>query len=155
VSRAELELSDAAQVACVLDRVRPWAVVNAAGYVRVDDAERECDACLRDNLIGARLLAEACARRGIALLTFSSDLVFDGRRATPYVENEPVGPLGVYGRSKAEAEREVLACLPEALVVRTSAFFGPWDAHNFVTCALRAVAGGVPFPAPDDQVVSP
>jgi dTDP-4-dehydrorhamnose reductase len=150
-----MELSDAASVARVLDTARPWAVVNAAGCVRVDDAELDGDSCKRDNLTGPAVLAAACASRGIALLTFSSDLVFDGTIRTPYVESDSPRPLSAYGHSKAEAERRVLDCLPAALVVRTSAFFGPWDEHNFVTCALRALRDGIPVHAADDQIVSP
>ena len=87
----------------------------------------------------ACVLAQVCARHAIQLLTFSSDLVFDGKQQSPYLESDPVGPLNSYGRSKAEAERRVLDLFPEALVVRTSAFFGPWDMHNFVTLALKAL----------------
>jgi dTDP-4-dehydrorhamnose reductase len=61
----------------------------------------------------------------------------------------------VYGRSKAEAERRVLDSDPQALVIRTSAFFGPWDEHNFVGQALDAIGNGRPFAASADQVVSP
>jgi dTDP-4-dehydrorhamnose reductase len=61
----------------------------------------------------------------------------------------------VYGRSKADAERRVLDSDPQALVIRTSAFFGPWDEHNFVTQALDALDAGRPFAAVSDQVVSP
>src|SRR5205823_1854885 len=124
------------------DSYRPWAVVNAAGYVRVDDAEREPEACFRANADGPAVLAAACASRGVQLLTFSSDLVFDGSKGAPYVESDPVSPLNVYGRSKADAEVRVLRELPAALVVRTSAFFGPWDEYNFVTMALRTMAEG-------------
>ncbi len=154
-TRREMEISDPASVDHALDEIAPWAVVNTAGYVRVDDAEREVDACERDNCEGAAVLADACARRGIPFLTFSSDLVFGGERDAPYVESDAVGPLGAYGRSKATAERRVLARMPDALVVRTSAFFGPWDDHNFVTVALRAIEGDTPFLAATDQVVSP
>src|SRR5690606_37629446 len=94
-------------------------------------------------------------RHGVHLTTFSSDLVFDGRKENPYVESDPVTPLNVYGRSKAEAEQAVLAAHPGALVVRTSAFFGPWDKHNFVTLALNALERGEPFVAADDMTVSP
>lgn len=66
-----------------------------------------------------------------------------------------MAPLNTYGRSKAEAERRVLKMLPEALIVRTSAFFGPWDDYNFVTVALRTLAAGQCFRAADDAVVSP
>jgi dTDP-4-dehydrorhamnose reductase len=155
LNRAEFDIASPAGVAAALEAHRPWAVVNAAGYVRVDDAEREPDRCLRENALGPRVLAEACGRAGIGLLTFSSDLVFDGQAGTPYPESAPVGPLSVYGRSKAEAERAVLAAHPAALVVRTSAFFGPWDGHNFVAAALRALRGGGAFAAADDLFVSP
>jgi dTDP-4-dehydrorhamnose reductase len=154
-SRAELDVTDARQVREVLDRVRPWAVINTAGYVRVDDAEGDRDRCFRENVDGPAHLAAACAERGVRLLTFSSDLVFDGRQQVPYVESDDVSPLNVYGESKAEAERRVLALLPDALVVRTSAFFGPWDDHNFVTIALREVGAGRPFLALDDAHVTP
>ena len=156
LSRAEMDIADADSVEKVLEETAPWALINAAGYVRVDQAESEPERCMRENAEGPRLLAEACARRGVQLLTFSSDLVFDGEgRGEPYVEGDAVSPLGVYGRSKAEAERLVLAALPGALVVRTSAFFGPWDEYNFVAVALRALAAGEEFAAADDCVVSP
>ncbi len=106
-------------------------------------------------LHGPATLAAACAARGIQLLTFSSDLVFDGAKREPYVERDAPAPLCEYGRSKAEAEALVFSALPAALVVRTSAFFGPWDEYNFVTSALRALAEGVEFAAADDVVVSP
>ncbi|HEU4597693.1 MAG TPA: sugar nucleotide-binding protein, partial [Pyrinomonadaceae bacterium] len=155
LTRGELDIADAGQVSRVLDALRPWAVVNAAGYVRVDEAEREPDICRRENTTGPATLAGACADRGVALLTFSSDLVFDGAKRGPYVEGDESAPLNVYGQSKAEAERLVAEAHPKALVVRTSAFFGPWDEHNFVTHALRALAARRAFPAADDLTVSP
>jgi len=150
-----MDIADPASVEAALDGLRPWAVVNAAGYVRVDDAECEPAACFRENRDGPGILAAACAARGIQLVTFSTDLVFDGGRRLPYVESDAVAPLGVYGSSKAQAERRVLELMPSALVVRTSAFFGPWDEYNFVLQALRALAAGGTFVAADDQVVSP
>jgi dTDP-4-dehydrorhamnose reductase len=81
--------------------------------------------------------------------------VFDGALDRPYVESDKVAPLNVYGRSKADAERRVLDSDPQALVIRTSAFFGPWDEHNIVTQALGALDAGRPFAAASDQIVSP
>jgi dTDP-4-dehydrorhamnose reductase len=155
VGRAECDIADPRSVAQSLDALRPWAVVNAAGYVRVDDAEGERERCVRENAEGAHVLAEACAQRGAALATFSSDLVFDGRAQVPYVESDAVAPLGVYGESKAAAERLVRLAHPGALVVRTSAFFGPWDEHNFLAHALGALGRGERFAAASDAVVSP
>ena len=155
LTRAEMDIADARSVENALAEFEPWAVVNTAGYVRVDDAEREAERCMRENAEGAATLAAACARRGAALLTFSSDLVFDGTKGTPYVESDEVSPLNVYGRSKAEAERRVSELMPSALIVRTSAFFGPWDEYNFITVALGTLAEGRKFVAADDCIVSP
>ena len=155
VARERLDAADPVSAHRALAEIRPWAVVNAAGYVRVDDAELDAARCRRENADGPAALAEACERYGARLATFSSDLVFDGRAARPYVEGDPVGPLGVYGETKAEAERRVLAVLADALVVRASAFFGPWDEYNFVTIALRELRTGGTFAAIDDVVVSP
>ncbi|WP_222841347.1 sugar nucleotide-binding protein [Hymenobacter sp. BT188] len=70
-------------------------------------------------------ITAACAYREIPFLTFSSDLVFDDNKSSPYVETDTPCPLNVYGNSKRPAERDMLAGLPNALVVRTSAFFSP------------------------------
>ena len=155
LSRSDLDIADRTAVDAVVARDQPWAIVNAAGYVRVDDAERDSERCFRENTLGAENLATICARDNVALVTFSSDLVFDGARAEPYVESDAPAPLNVYGRTKAEAEARVLAAHPQALVVRTSAFFGPWDEFNYVTLALRAMNSGQPFRAATDMIVSP
>lgn len=155
LSRAEMDIADPYSVDTALALHGGWAVVNAAGYVRVDDAEREPARCRRENSEGAAVLAEVCRARGVGLVTFSSDLVFDGRQIEPYQETDVTAPLSVYGASKVEAERLVLAANPRALVVRTSAFFGPWDEHNFITVALRSIAAGQRFAAADDAIVSP
>lgn len=142
LSRAELDIADPHSVARAIATHRPWAIINAAGYVQVDDAQREPEACFRENTAGAVTLARACARHGIQLVTFSSDLVFDGSLRRPYVEGDPVCPLSNYGVSKADAERGVLEEMPAALVIRTSAFFGPWDSSNLLTTAIRDLREG-------------
>lgn len=155
LTRQDVNITDPASVDAMLAQLQPWAVVNAAGYVRVDDAEREPNVCMQVNTAGSAILAAACARSNVALLTFSSDLVFDGAVSTPYTETDRVAPLNVYGRSKALAEQQVLQAHPSALVVRTSAFFGPWDHYNFVTLALRQLRQGQMFVAAEDVVISP
>ncbi|MHB2168526.1 family 1 glycosylhydrolase [Alsobacter sp. R-9] len=154
VGRPDVDVADRASVDLVLRRVRPWAVVNATGYVRADATADEEAACRRANTDGAAIVAEACAREGLPLLTFSSDLVFDGTRDTPYTEDDAVSPATVYGRSKADAERLVAAAHPDALVIRTSAFFGPWDRYNLLGMALRDLAAGQPVELPP-AIVSP
>jgi dTDP-4-dehydrorhamnose reductase len=158
LARCDVDLEDAASIDRALSRHRPWAVVNAAGYVRVDDAEHDVRACMLTNAVAPGVLAAACSRRDVRLVCVSSDLVFDGAHEAlhvPYVESDPVAPLNVYGRSKADMEARVLDVLPEALVVRTAAFFGPWDAHNFLTRALASMRAGRPVRAALDETVSP
>ncbi|HZV64270.1 MAG TPA: family 1 glycosylhydrolase [Telluria sp.] len=155
LDRRALDIADPESVERALAQHQPWAIINASGYVRVDEAENDVERCFRDNTLGPAVLADACARHGLQLLTFSSDLVFDGRSGAPYVESDTVAPLNTYGRSKAEAEQRVLERHPPAMVVRTSSFFGPWDEANFVTQALDALAQGRPFAAAHDITVSP
>jgi dTDP-4-dehydrorhamnose reductase len=155
LSRRDMPIHNPEAVRAAVSRWQPWAIVNAAGYVRVDDAEHESTACRLANAVGPAILATVCRRAGIPLVTFSSDLVFDGISQRPYIESDPVGPLNIYGRTKAEAERRVLALYPEALVIRSSAFFGPWDRANFLTRVLEALKSGGSFRAEADAIVSP
>lgn len=155
LGRAEMDIADAASVQAALERWQPWGLVNCAGYVRVDDAEQDAVRQWRENAIGPAVLAAECARAGVRLSTFSSDLVFAGERVQPYHEHHEARPLNAYGRAKRAAEQAVLADFPQALVVRTAAFFGPWDEHNFVTQGLARLQRGEAWEAAADQVVSP
>jgi dTDP-4-dehydrorhamnose reductase len=155
LDRGRLDITNRHLVARALDTFQPWAVVNAAGYVRVDDAEGDRRTCLGVNTAGAAILAEACATRRVRYVTFSSDLVFDGERDAPYVESDRPCPLNVYGRSKMLAEQLVSDRCAAAMIVRTSAFFGPWDEASFICAVLRALEGGDEFRAVSDLVVSP
>ena len=155
LSRQEVDIADRASVELALDLYKPWAVINAAGYVRVDDAESDAQRCFRENTLGSEILAAVCAMHHVALVIFSSDLVFGGDALDPYVETDKLAPLNIYGHSKAEAEKKVMMVHPEPLIVRSSAFFGPWDAHNFVSTTLASLQCGEPVQAADDIVVSP
>ncbi len=154
-NRAQLDIGDPSSVEEALRRYRPWAVVNTAGYVRVDEAETDRDRCLRENVQGAENLARACARHHTRLVTFSSDLVFGGQGSGPYSEEDPTSPINVYGESKAIAEQAVLGLMPTALVVRTSAFFGPWDRYNFVHYILERGYRGEVTSLANDVFISP
>jgi dTDP-4-dehydrorhamnose reductase len=155
LTRQEMDMADPASVESAIVRFKPWAIINAGGYVRVDEAEHDAARCMRENTHGPTVLALACMRHALRFVTFSSDLVFDGAKGAPYVESDPAAPLNVYGRSKREAEQRVLDADPQALVIRTSAFFGPWDAHNFVAQALNTLDYGQRFAAAGDLVVTP
>lgn len=155
LGRQDVDISNESQVDAAIELYKPWAVINAAGFVRVDDAESEKDVCFIANVTGPENLARACSKHGIRFMTFSSDLVFDGKKKNPYIESDAVTPLNVYGASKARAEVTVTQQYPEALVIRTSAFFGPWDQYNFATNVINALEQNQPFTATDDAYISP
>jgi dTDP-4-dehydrorhamnose reductase len=155
LNRQELDITDATAVARVLDTLQPWALINAAGATCVNRAEKEPEAFTRMSLTGSVLLAKACAKRSIALINFSTDWVFDGRKNIPYLESDPVTATTAYGRSKAEAEKAVLRAYPQALVIRAGALFGPWDNFNPLTHALTQLQAGNPVVVPDSRVHSP
>ncbi|RYE38101.1 MAG: NAD(P)-dependent oxidoreductase, partial [Sphingobacteriales bacterium] len=117
--------------------------------------EKQKAECLRANAEGPALLAELCKKYSVSFLTFSSDLVFDGEKGAPYVESDKVNPLNTYGLSKAESEARILEKNSDAIVIRTSSFFGPWDKYNFVYTTLRSLEEGKPLSVAGDVFVSP
>jgi dTDP-4-dehydrorhamnose reductase len=153
--RSAMDLCDEASITAALDRERPWAVINATGFARVDDAEADPEACHAVNAQGAVRLAAACGARGLPVVAFSSALVFDGRQTAPYEEEAAKAPLNVYGRSKAEAEDGILALDAAALIVRSAAFFSAQDPDNFAAALVRACREERPFAAADNVFVSP
>ena len=154
-SRADMDITDEASIAAAIDRIKPWAVINTAGFVRVDEAETLSEECFAINATGTELLARACRLHGIPLVTFSSDLVFDGRLGRSYVEPDEVAPACEYGRSKAEAEARLMEIDADALIIRTSAFFGPWDRYNFLFQTAERLKRGEEVVASGRNIVSP
>lgn len=155
LSRQDCDISNIASIESAIQLYKPWAIINAAGFVRVDDAEKECDACKRDNTTGPQNLAIACNKYGVQLINFSSDLVFDGKKPTAYVESDMPNPLNVYGQSKAQAEVLIQKEYALSLIIRTSAFFGPWDEYNFVHYVRKALSNYETITVAKDLFISP
>jgi len=153
--RRQMPLDDADAIAAVMALHRPWAVINAAGWVRVDDAELDPHGCRQANTIGAVNLARAALEAGAHYTSFSSDLVFGGQLDRPYVESDCTKPLNVYGLTKEAAERQVLALGGQALMVRTAAFFSADDPYNFAAEVTRQLTAGRPLRAAADLVMTP
>jgi dTDP-4-dehydrorhamnose reductase len=141
-------------VARMLQKTRPWAVVYCAEFSGVAASERNPLRCRFENSQLPTTWAAACAARGIAFMTFSTDLVFDGAKNAPYLETDEINPQSVYARCKAEMERRVLEH-PETLTIRSGPVFGPWEEDSFAANVLRALASGKPFVAANDAVISP
>ncbi|MBB1284006.1 dTDP-4-dehydrorhamnose reductase [Flavisolibacter sp. BT320] len=155
LGREDCNITDVMSVQDAVEKHKPWAIVNAAGFVRVDDAEREKEDCFATNTMGALNLAMVTAHYGIPLVTFSSDLVFDGAKRTPYLEDDKPNPLNTYGLSKAQAEEVIRQKNPEALIIRTSSFFGPWDEFNFAFSVRRNLLNEENLVVAKDTMISP
>ncbi|HEV2063289.1 MAG TPA: dTDP-4-dehydrorhamnose reductase [Thermoanaerobaculia bacterium] len=136
---AELDITSADQVDRTLREIRPDIVVNCAAQTRVDACETEPRAA-EVNAGGVRLLANACRRQGCQLVQISTDFVFAGDKAAPYLEADRTGPLSAYGRGKLEGEEAALS-VPTGLVVRSSWLFGR-GGWNFVEAILEQVESG-------------
>lgn len=155
LNRTECNICDISSIESAIASYQPWAIINAAGYVRVDDAEKEFDRCYQDNTLGAVNLAIITHKHGIKLITFSTDLVFDGNKRSAYLEDDATNPLNVYGRSKVKAEDAILKLNRDGLIVRTSAFFGPWDEFNFVHWVRRNLLESESITVAKDIFISP
>jgi dTDP-4-dehydrorhamnose reductase len=134
--RDRLDLSQLAQVREVVRAVRPGLIVNAAAYTAVDRAETEPALAHLVNAEAPGVLAEEARRLGIAIVHFSTDYVFDGSKAGPYVESDVPAPLNVYGRTKLLGEQAIAAAGAAHLVLRTSWVYG-MRGHNFLLTMLR------------------
>jgi dTDP-4-dehydrorhamnose reductase len=135
LGRPDLDLSDPASIAPALRRRGGDAVVNAAAYTAVDQAEAEPDLAQAVNGTGAGLVAEAASGMGVPVIHLSTDYVFDGSLDRPYREADPVRPLGSYGRSKLAGEQAV-AAHPNHAILRTAWVYSPYG-KNFVKTMLR------------------
>ncbi len=118
-----VDITDAAAVEQVIAAVKPLAVVNVAAIAAVDRAERDQALAYQVNVAGARNIAEICHRHSVRYVFFSSDAVFDGH-ASSYSEEDLPNPLNYYGKTKQEAEKEVLRACPSAVVIRISLVLG-------------------------------
>ncbi|OGP24462.1 MAG: dTDP-4-dehydrorhamnose reductase [Deltaproteobacteria bacterium GWC2_56_8] len=133
---SSLDITDPDRVGYEAARVKPGCIINTAAYTKVDLAEKERERAFAVNRDGARNLARAAASIGAPLIHVSTDFVFDGRKSTPYGEDELTGPLSVYGASKLAGEEEILQLLPAHFIIRTSWLYGMMG-NNFVKTILR------------------
>ena len=154
LSRAQLDISDEAAVRDAAAAAGPQLIVNAAAYTAVDRAETDSDAAFAVNRDGAGNLARAAAAVGARMVHVSTDFVFDGRSAVPYLPTAATHPLGVYGASKLAGEVAVLAAAPDALIVRTAWVYAP-AGKNFVTTMLRLMRERPEVRVVADQVGTP
>ncbi|MEA2247855.1 MAG: dTDP-4-dehydrorhamnose reductase [Solirubrobacteraceae bacterium] len=136
LTRADLDITDSANVTRIVSAAEPEALINCAAWTDVDGAESNEARALRVNGDGAGNLARAAAKAGARIVHVSTDYVFDGARHEPWVESDAVGPLQAYGRTKLDGERQVAEATREHAIVRAAWLFGA-GGPNFVETMLR------------------
>lgn len=154
LGRSDLDLSNPVAAREAVLKLAPDIIINAAAYTAVDRAETDVDAAFALNATGPEAAAAAAAEIGAPFVHFSTDYVFDGTKASPYVETDTPRPLGVYGRSKLEGELAVAAANPRHVVLRTSWVCGP-TGTNFLRTMLRLAGEREELGVVDDQRGSP
>ena len=157
-TRDTLDLTDEAAIRAAVRAAAPRVIVNAAAYTAVDAAERDEAACAWLNTEVPRILAEEAERCGAWLVHYSTDYVFDGTGQRPYREDDPVAPLGVYGRTKADGEAAVRAACTRHVILRVAWVYGLRGKNFLLTIqrlARERAVSGEPLRVVHDQVGVP
>ncbi len=154
VGRPELDLEVADTIERTVRAIAPDVVVSAAAFTAVDRAEDEPERAMRVNGQAPGVLARAARTAGARIIHVSTDYVYDGTKADPYVETDPVRPCSVYGRTKLEGEERVRAAHPEHVVVRTAWVYSPYGS-NFVRTMLQLARTRDHLSVVDDQYGNP
>lgn len=153
LSTALCDVRDKASVYRILSEKQPDVVIHCAAYTAVDKAESNVEVCRDINLNGSIYIAHACEALQAKMVLISTDYVFDGEGYTPYETEMPTNPLNVYGRSKADAEKEIQRIVSRCFIVRTSWMFG--DGPNFVRTMRRLAEERDSVSVVSDQIGSP
>jgi dTDP-4-dehydrorhamnose reductase len=153
LERGDVDVTDAAALTAAFLDAEPQVVVHCAAYTDVDAAELHEAQAMRVNSDSVTTLASLCAGNGALLVYPSTDYVFDGSAATPYLPEHPPSPLNAYGRSKWEGEQAARS-LPKHLVARTSWLYGR-GGRGFVSTMLRRGAAGCDVEVVTDQIGRP
>lgn len=154
LGREDLDITDQKAVQKLFDTLRPDFCVNCAAYTAVDKAESEPLKAQRINVDGAENLARSCSKYGATLIHISTDFVFDGTKKTPYNEQDPTNPLGVYGQTKLDGEKAIADNLKAHIILRTSWLYVE-HGDNFMTTMLRLAREKRTLPVVCDQWGTP
>lgn len=151
---AELDVTDAGAVLRATEQTRAEAIVNCAAYTNVERAEEDEATADRLNRLAPANLAAAAAATGATLIHISTDYVFDGTAHTPYTEQAPTAPLGIYGRTKLAGEQAVEASGCSYLILRTAWLYSEYG-NNFLKTMLRLTSERETLRVVFDQVGTP
>lgn len=155
INSADLDITNGEAIEQIIKELNPWAIIDAAVYEGIDEAEMHAEDCFTFNCHAPSLLAQVCHEYSVKILSFSTDQVFDGAKREPYKESDSVNPLNVYGSSKVQAELNIMKHNPHALIVRISSLFSPWTQDDFVSTTLAMLKEGQKVTIPSDAIISP
>ena len=160
VNRQDADVTDAVAVQGKVRSTRPAIVINCAAFVRVEECERQPSIAFETNAIGALHAARAAEELRALCVFMGTDYVFDGKKDSPYTEDDAPNPINVYGTSKLAGEILTRQACGRSLIVRTSSLFGIGGARgkpagNFVEAILRRAAAGHEVPVINDILISP
>jgi len=153
VDLEDIDITSPESVRKVLLTISPRVVVNAAACTDVDGCETNRELAMQVNGEGVAYLAMTCKEIGAKLVQISTDYVFDGCKGTPYLEDDPLQPLSVYGESKLAGEMNTRVT-PNYLIIRTQWLYGI-NGKNFVETMLRLAGEKKELAVVDDQIGSP
>lgn len=154
VDYPEVDFTSPDTLEATVNRVRPSIIVNASAYTAVDKAESEADRCQLINGEAPGVLAELAKRSGALMVHYSTDYVFDGTKQDPYVEEDAVNPLGVYGRTKWAGDQAVMAAAGDHLIFRLCWVYGT-RGGNFLLTMMRLAKEREELRVVRDQVGCP
>jgi dTDP-4-dehydrorhamnose reductase len=154
LGRQELNLSNTEDIRRTIREIRPNLIVNAAAYTAVDQAEKEETAANEINSNAVAIMAEEAKKIGASLVHYSTDYVFDGLKGDPYVEDDPTGPINVYGTTKLAGEQGIRASGVSHLIFRTSWVYAT-RGRNFLLTILRLATQREELRIVRDQIGAP
>lgn len=161
INHRDLDVRDADGVhALICDKIRPQVVINTAAAHNLDHCEEDPETAFAVNAVGAKNVAQACARCGARVVHVSTDYVFGDTGTRPFVEDDPPAALSVYGASKLAGEHLVASYCTDHAIVRTGAIYGPApcrakEGRNFVDLMLHLAATRPELKVKTDEVVTP
>lgn len=150
----QVDLADPRSLSRSIQEAEPDAVVNAAAYTAVDKGETECELAQRINAEAPGMLGGLLRDRGVPIIHYSTDFVFSGDADRPYREEDPPGPLNVYGETKLGGEHALMNAGANAIILRTSWVYGV-HGHNFLLSMLRLFREKEELRVVDDQIGAP
>ena len=154
LSSEDLDITDETVLDSKFARIQPNFCINTAAYTAVDNAENDTERASLINVVGARNIAVVCKKYNCQLLHISTDFVFDGSKTTPYTETDIAAPIGVYGQTKLDGEKEIALVMEKYFIVRTSWLYSVYG-KNFMKTMLKLAAERDSISVVNDQIGTP